>query len=219
MIRLLPLFAGLVPVMGILAAYLLNAEAGVLPSCMPLLEGCTSISSTGRHMPGSMVFRAVLLPQAAILVFIWWVGVGWLKSVAPLSRVRHAILACGIVGAVALVLYVTYLGSHQLFYEFMKRFGIYFYFLGTALAQILMTWAMPRSSLRTTMLAVIGTPFALGLINLAQKVLLTNPNNIENRIEWISALLMQVWFVLLYLAWRRSGLALIVRTDLTNDRH
>ena len=170
-------------------------------------------------MPGGLVFRAVLLPQAAILVFVWWIGVGWLASTGPLSRVRHAILPCGCIGAVALVMYVTYLGSDQPFYEFMKRFGIYFYFLGTALAQVLLTWAMPRSRLRTTMLAIIGTPFALGLINLAQKVLLTNPNNIENRIEWISAVLMQVWFVLLFLAWRRSGLSVIVRTDSTIDRH
>lgn len=170
-------------------------------------------------MPGSMAFRAVLLSQAAILVFVWWVGVGWLASVGPLSRVRHAIMPCGCLGAVALVLYVTYLGSDQPFYEFMKRFGIYFYFLGTALAQILLTWAMPRSSLRTTMLAIIGTPFVLGVINLAQKALLSHPNNIENRIEWISALLMQVWFVLLFLAWRRSGLSVIVRTDSTIDRH
>jgi hypothetical protein len=38
-------------------------------------------------------------------------------------------------------------------------------------------------------------------------------NNFENRIEWISAVLMQVWFVLLYLAWRRSRFDLVVRAD------
>ena len=62
-------------------------------------------------MPGSMAFRAVLLPQAAILVFVWWI------------------------------------------------------------------------------------------------------------IEWVSVVLMQVWFVLLFLAWRRSELSVIVRTDSTIDRH
>ena len=163
-------------------------------------------------MPGSVPFRAVLLPQAVLLVFVWWLSVQWLKNIAPASRGRNAILVSGIVGAVALVLYVTFLGSKQPFYEVMKRFGIYFYFLGTALSQILLTRAMPRSALRNGMLWVIGTPFVLGLINLLQELILTGPNNTENRIEWIVAVLMQVWFVLLYFAWRQSGLAITFRT-------
>jgi hypothetical protein len=218
MIRALPLFVGLVPVLGVAAAYWLNADTGVLPSCMPLLDGCVSISAAGRYTPGSMPFRAVLLPQAALLVVLWWVSIGWLKSVSPASRGRQAILICGAVGALALVLYVTFLGTKEPFYEFMRRFGIYFYFLGTALSQILLTWSMPRSRLRSVMLVVIATPFVLGLLNLVQKAVLTHSNNIENRIEWVSAVLMQLWFVLLYIAWRRSGIAVIVRTDSTNDR-
>ena len=218
MIRALPLFIGLLPVLGVTAAYWLNVEAGVLPSCIPFLDGCTSISSTGRYLPGSMLFRAVLLPQAALLVVLWWIGVGWLGNVSPASRWRKAIVICGATGALALVLYVTFLGTKQPFYEFMRHFGIYFYFLGTALSQILLTGSMPRSRLRSMMLFVIGTPFVLGIINLLQKAVLTAPNNFENRIEWISALLMQVWFVLLYFAWRRSGIAVIVRTDSTNAR-
>ncbi|NQV87340.1 MAG: hypothetical protein HQ492_09730, partial [Woeseiaceae bacterium] len=119
-------------------------------------------------------------------------------------------------GVAALVLYVTFLGTKEPFYEFMRHFGIYFYFLGTALSQFLLTTAMPRSSLRNAMLGFVGTPIALGLANLAQKAVLEQPNNIENRIEWISALLMQVWFVLLYVAWRKSGLIVSVRMDLTS---
>jgi hypothetical protein len=216
MIRALPLFVGLVPILGVAAAYWLNIEAGVLPSCMPLLDGCISISAAGRYTPGNMVFRAVLLPQAALLVVLWWVNVGWLKSVSPAARSHQAILICGAVGALALVLYVTFLGTKGPFYEFMRRFGIYFYFLGTALSQILLTWSMPRSRLRAIMLAVIAMPFVFGLLNLVQKAVLTHSDNIENRIEWISAVLMQLWFVLLYFAWRRSGIAVIVRTDSTN---
>ena len=216
MIRFLPLFVGIVPVIGVAAAYWLNVQAGILPACMPLLDGCTSISATGRYTPGSMPFRAVLLPQAAFLLILWWISAKWLKKVSPGSRLRHAVLVCGAVGAVALVLYVTFLGTKQPFYEFMRRIGIYFYFFGTALPQILLTAAMPRSRLRTTMLWVIATPFGLGLINWAQKLWLSNSDIFENQIEWISAFLMQVWFVLLYVAWRKAGLTVSVRTDPPN---
>jgi len=169
-------------------------------------------------MPGAMPFRAVLLPQAALLAALWWISTGWLKQVSPASRNAQAILICGLAGAIALILYVTFLGTQQPFYEFMKRFGIYFYFLGTALSQIILTWSMPTSRLRSLMMIVIGTPFVLGLFNLVQKVVLAQPNNIENRIEWVAALLMQLWFVCLYFAWRRSGIAVIVRTDSTSER-
>jgi hypothetical protein len=180
---------------------------------MPLLDGCTSISATGRYMPGSLAFRAALLPQAAFLIVFWWFGGMWLEKLEPGSNSRKIVFVFGVVGAIALVVYVTFLGSHLPFYEFMKRFGIYFYFLSTALAQIMLTWSMPRGNLRYVMLVVIGTPFVLGLFNLLQKLLLVQPNNIENRIEWIAALLMQVWFVLLYFAWRESAVEITVRTD------
>jgi hypothetical protein len=216
MIRVLPLIVGLVPVIGVTSAYWLNVRAGVLPGCMPLLDGCTSISATGRYMPGSMPFRAVLLPQAAFLTVLWWIGIGWLKQVMPASRARHLILVSGIVGAVALVAYVTFLGTRQPFYEFMRHFGIYFYFFGTAIAQIVLTAAMPHSRLRFAMLWVIGTPFVLGLLNWAQKLWLSDSDIFENSIEWIAALLMQVWFVLLYFAWRKSGLTVSVRTGPPN---
>ena len=216
MIRVLPLIAGIGPVLGVSLAYWLNIQGGSLPSCMPLLDGCTSISSTGRYMPGSMPFRAVMLPQAAFLAILWWVCVDWIRQMAPQSRVSHTVVASGIAGAIALILYVTFLGTEQPFYELMRRFGIYFYFLGTVISQFLVTLAMPTSRLRTAMFWVIGTPFLLGLLNLLQKVFIDEPDKLENGIEWTAALLMQMWFVLLYFAWRKSGFDVIVRTDSTS---
>jgi hypothetical protein len=136
---------------------------------------------------------------------------------APDSGNRKAMLLCGIVGAVALAVYVTYLGTHQAFYELMRRFGIYFYFLGTSVAQILLALAISRSALRSAMLWCSGAPFALGILNLFQKVFLNNSDSIENQIEWIAGLLMQGWFVLLFVAWRNSGMEISVQTDRTNS--
>ena len=216
MIRSLPLLVSILPILGVTAAYWLNIRAGVLPSCLPLFDGCTSISAAGRYMPGSMPFRASLLPQAAFLTYLWWFCSEWLKQVAPDSGKRKAMLICGIVGAVALAVYVTYLGTHQAFYELMRRFGIYFYFLGTAVAQILLALAMSRSALRSAMLWCSAAPFGLGLLNLFQKFFLNNSDSIENQIEWIAALLMQGWFVLLFVAWRKSGMKVTVQADRTN---
>ena len=93
----------------------------------------------------------------------------------------------------------------------MRRYGIYLYFVGTAVAQIAVSLAIEPSRLRRVMLAIMATPFVLGLYNFIQKELIADLNSIENRIEWIVALLMQAWFLALLVAWRRSRFELIAR--------
>ena len=120
------------------------------------------------------------------------------------SKAGTAVLVSGTTGALALIVYVSYLASNDPFYEFMRRYGIYFYFVGTALAQLVLSLALDRSPVQRAMVWVIVTPFALGIINLVQKAILGSENNNENRIEWIASLMMQAWFVLLWVAWRKT---------------
>jgi len=212
LVRALPLISAIAPLLGINIAYWIGASNEVLPSCIPYLDGCTSISSAGRYPPGDRLFRAVLLPQAAFLAFTWYFSVLWLKSLRPTSRAGTFILVSGLVGALALVLYVSYLASNDPFYEVMRRYGIYFYFVGTAVAQLVLSLSLDRSPIQRAMVWLTVTPFALGIINLVQKAILGSLNSNENRIEWIASLLMQAWFVLLWIAWRRSRFAVVVRT-------
>ena len=133
LVRALPLIAAIAPLIGINVAYWIGANNDVLPSCIPYLDGCTSISSTGRYPPGDRLFRAILLPQATVLALTWYFAVLWLKSLKPASRAGPVIIISGVVGAVALVLYVSYLASNDPFYEIMRSYGVYLYFGGTAL--------------------------------------------------------------------------------------
>ncbi len=204
LLRALPLIAALTPLIGINIAYWIGAGNDVLPSCNPYLDGCTSISSTGRYPPGDRVFRATLLPQAAVLAFTWYFAVLWLKSLRPDTRAGNTILVAGIVGAIALVLYVSYLASNDPFYEIMRSYGVYLYFGGTALAQLVLSLALERSLMQRAMVWMTVTPWALGIVNFAQKEILGSLNSNENRIEWIASLLMQAWFFLLWVAWRQT---------------
>jgi hypothetical protein len=213
LVRGLPLIACLAPLIGINVAYWMGADNNVLPSCIPYLDGCTSISSTGRYPPGDRVFRAVMLPQAAVLALTWYFAALWLKSLKPGSKAGTAILISGVTGALALILYVSYLASNNPFYEIMRSYGIYFYFVGTALAQLILSLALDRSPIQRAMVWVTVTPFALGLVNLVQKAVLGSLNSNENRIEWIASLLMQAWFVLLWISWRKSRFDILVRTS------
>lgn len=210
LLRALPLVVAIAPLIGISVAYWIGAQHELLPNCNPWLDGCTSISSTGRYPPGDRLFRAVMLTQAAWLAVTWYLAALWLRSVVPSSRSDRTVLITGLVGALALVVYVSYLASNDPFYEVMKRYGIYFYFAGTALAQVAVSASLPPSRLQKTMLALCLTPFALGIFNILHKYLVLDINSMENRIEWVAALFMQLWFIALYLAWRRAQIRVVV---------
>lgn len=108
----------------------------------------------------------------------------------------------------------------------MRRIGIYIYFAGTAVAQLLCSISLTRFSRRSDrspllhlthwMLTLTVLPFALGILNLVLRQLLEDASTFENRIEWTATLMMQIWFVLLYVAWRRTGFQLRVIADSTS---
>lgn len=217
LIRLLPLLAGVLPFVATNAAFLIGVHYGPLPSCIPYVDGCTSISATGRYAPASYLFRGVMMPMSVLLVLVWYYTTQWLRQLdATKEFAGRGILLWGILGALALVIYVTFLGTREPIYEFMRRFGIYLYFLGSVLAQLLATLQLRKTRLAgyaKTMFWLLLAPFALGILNLVFKSLMENADAMENRIEWTAAVFMQAWYVVLYLAWRRSGFTARVSVD------
>ena len=213
-VRFLPLLAGLAPLIAAYSAFGIGVLAGVLEPCIPFIDGCHSISATGRKPPGSFLFRAVMLPQAVILLLTWYFTIYWLKSLNPgFSRgTRIAIHVSSIISALALVSYVTFLGTREPFYEFMRRFGIYFFFIGTVLVEILVAVALIRmryvlenprlKRLTQAMLALCLIPFVLGAVNFYLKATLENPDQAENVIEWIVATMMHIYLLLMFRMWQ-----------------
>ena len=198
------------PLVAMFGAFAIGVAYDVLPDCNPVIDGCRSISATGRQPPGSFLFRAIMLPQGIVLWFVWYLSVRWLRQVRPqMSRSRSAlILGAGLVNAIALIVYVTFLGTSEPIYEFMRRTGIYFGFAGMAFAQLFVALAMLGTELRPiarVMLGINGFVLAIGVLNLILKATLADPDAAENRIEWIATILMQLWFFLLFAAWRRTG--------------
>ena len=223
LLRFLPLLAAALPLIAMFGALWIGVAYETLPACFPPLDGCYSISATGRRPPGSFLFRAMMLPHSLVLVFIWYFTTEWLRSLDPdLQRTTsRAILTSGIVGALALIIYVTFLGTKAPLYEFMRRFGIYFAYLGTAVAQLLVALALARISkglqnqrllkLARVLLTLCAAMFGLGILNSVLKAMLLDANASENQIEWIASVLMQIYFLVLFLAWRLTGMTTSVR--------
>jgi len=165
----------------------------------------------------------MMLPPTLLLVFLWYLTTQWLRSLDPDLRrsTSRAIMISGVVGALALIVYVTFLGTKEPLYEFMRRFGIYFAYLGTAVAQLLVALTLARISkalhnerllkLARVLLTVCAVTFGLGILNSVLKAVLLDANASENQIEWIASVLIQIYFLVLFLAWRLTGMTTSVR--------
>jgi hypothetical protein len=218
-IRFLPLLTGVAPIIAVNASYLIGVSAGRLPACFPYFDGCASISATGRYPPASFLFKAVMMPEAVLLAAYWLFSVAWFRalerSAGQSGRGGTAVGVLGAGSALFLILYVTFLGTDEPFYRFMRRFGVYFYFLLAVLAQILLSMKVLRLPAGTYSGAVTRIvkiqlvlsllPFALGVLNLVLKAILEDSNPSENIIEWLFALMMQSYFILSYFTWRETG--------------
>jgi hypothetical protein len=219
LVRLLPLITGLLPIIAIHVSLLVAINAASIPACVPYIDGCTSISATGRYEPASFIFKPAMLSEWLILIFYWLFNVAWLRALSRQAAsnrdIGRGIAITGTIGALALVLYTTFLGTQAPFYEFMRRIGIYFYFGSSVVAQIMLarhTLSLSRmlalesvNRIARVQMVIALVPFVLGVLNLVLKNTLADPDPVENVIEWIFALLMHAYFVLTYFAWRDTG--------------
>lgn len=191
------------PVLVANICYAISAAAGHIPLCFTYVDGCTSISSTGRHGTGYWLFKAAMLPQAALL-FLFWRSLN-APSITPTRHINVARRA-GMLGAAFLVIYVVTLGADTPLYNIMRRYGVFVYFIGTFAAMVSVSlWLRRRraqhhrhwvpAALCALMLLLGLAEIPLGKFGLAD-------NQAENIIEWNFALLMQGWFLALYAALR-----------------
>jgi hypothetical protein len=219
LIRLLPLLTGFAPIFAAHVSYLIAIRAGVLPACMPYIAGCTSISATGRYPPSSFLFKSVMMPESILMAAYWLFSVAWLRALERTAGRRAdggtMVGVFGVAGALFLIVYVTFLGTEGPVYDFMRRYGVYLYFLFTVIAQLLLAAKILSVSsvlqiplvVRITkyQLGLALVPFALGVLNLVLKATLDDAVASERIIEWMFALLMHGYFLLSYFSWRATG--------------
>ncbi len=156
-----------------------------------------------------------MLPYATLLAGYWLLCTAWLHRLGGESRALVWIPVLGVVSALFLVLYATFLGSDGDFYRLMRRYGVIVYFAFNFLAQLLMAARLhglaalpfPRWVVQAKVALCAGM-LVLGLVNVVGGVVLADNDAFENVIEWNAALLMTAYYFMTWWAWRKDGFSL-----------
>ncbi len=212
----LPMAAGVLPAIGAALAFHLAVDEGQFPWCNPLLDGCVSVSRAARHGLPNIVFRALLLPAAALQAMVWLLAAPWLLRLGAARDRTLALLPwLGVTAAVFLVLYGTFLGSEGEGYRWMRRYGVVVYFGFTCIAMLIVGGAVQRITAadrrlrrgRALLPALVAALPLLGLVNVASPLFLAGAaaqDALGNVTEWWGALAFTVFFVLLAWLWRAT---------------
>lgn len=201
----LALIAGLVPILGIHLCWLLSWWQGHVGDCIPYLEGCTTISRTGRHGLGYHLFKLILLPSCVLLA-LYWHGVCQSLSGPQSSGRLPWIQLLGISSVLFLALYTSFLGSPEPAFAHYRRIGVSSFFGLMFMAELLLCIELrrhhPEGRTRILLSVLVGGQFLLGLLSIPISVLVADNDHLENIIEWHFCLLMFAFVPLSAPLWR-----------------
>ncbi len=209
----------LFPLAAVHLAYGIAIAQGFVEACVPYLDGCTSISRAGRHGLANLLFKGLMLPHAAQLMGFWLLAWLWLRQLrADATRRVHTVLGLGLIAALFLIVYASFLGVEGETYRWLRRYGINVFFSFSVLAQMLVIALLTPvaglgAGLRATMLAFAATLLLLGLASLPLQHFATDADRVMNALEWTYALLMALFYGLIGMAWGATRYRLVASTS------
>jgi hypothetical protein len=202
------------PLLASNGAYLLSANAGLISWCIPYIDGCTTISQAGRSGDTIFYYRALVFPYSVLLMLFWVYSKKWLDYLhGYTTKSAQIILWLGVVGSIALLVYIDFLGTEGEVNRLMRRIGAMLYFILIPLAQSLLLYQhykilriKPDVSIKPTVLQFQLSIILLMLIIVVTSAFLVMTGNdaseMENIVEWNFSLLVNLYFAGMVLIWK-----------------
>jgi len=212
-LRALPIWAAVVPFVTINVCYVLGVSLDHLPPCIPYLSGCTSVSSTGRIAPESLVSKAGLLSSAVILAFLWLRCATFLQLGGQTPSRLTALRVLGFLAALFLALYSVTLGLREEEYRILRRIGIDGFALSSLFAQVLfivLYRPMRIDATRKLTRWLIAFCIALPLLGIAAEVAKwagLPRRAANNTVAWNAFVVTSAYYAVLGRIWWHHGFA------------
>jgi len=207
----LALLAAVLPLLTINASYWLAVYMEHLPACMTYISGCTSVSSTGRMAPESLLFRAGMIPTAIVLVLVWHRNSVFLEQSSQFESRIVSLRLLAIVAAASLMLYALTLGFTGDFYRSLRRTGINGFALCNYSAQLLFIVYYRRLRVPDTagiLRLLIAVCVALPVMAVFGEVVKAfgGPSHpVNNMLAWNAFVVLSVYFAAIAWLWRRHN--------------
>lgn len=216
----LPFIAGMLMVVASVSAWWISVAHEYIPYCNPFLDGCVSISRAARHGLGNHVFRALMLPSATIQGATWLLCAAWLARSGATGRSLRWLPWLGMVAAIFLVVYGTFLGTEGGMYRWLRRYGTVVYFGFTYVCILIATGHVRRlvssgllavpARMDTMLLILVGLTMLVAIAHIFVAPMLEEhlKDRVENAVEWAIGLSFTLFFIALAWLWRHARVSL-----------
>ena len=193
----------IIPILTVTASYLISTYLDLVPKCIPFIEGCTSISRTGRYEPVKYFFKFFMFIYVLFLFFYWNCLIIYIRTENKISLYTLSFLSL-----IFLILYLIFLGEGKA-YEFFRRIGIYIYILFIIFTQYFVSKRIIKNkkflknkfSFKFVNLKNLISIFLIILGMLLLPILIIKIDeypNIKNIISWNYFFLVQLYFLISY---------------------
>ena len=198
------------PSFTVILSYLISLNLNLVPSCIPIIDGCTSISRAGRYYPVNYFFKSFIFISGCLIIFYWFKNFSFFNSYFA-SKLNKIAFIIGILSVIFLFLYIAFLGESN-YYKFFRKIGIFIYILFAIISELLLSIIYFKNrnykffltnfielklylSLLITILGILFLPFMTMKID--------NVANLRNIIAWNYFLLIQINYLSTYFCWKR----------------
>ena len=190
-------------------SYILSVKLSLVPSCIPFIDGCTSISRSGRYYPVNIFFKFFLFLSGFLILFYWYYNYIFFKRKIKLIKFNFIL---GSLSVLFLFLYLFFLGDNSYYYKFFRKIGIFIYLLFSVISGLILSiiYYKQKKIFKTklvniklylnfllTISGIILFPFMIAKIE--------NISEIRNIVSWNYFFLIQVNFLLSHLIWKNNS--------------
>lgn len=167
----------LVPIITICISYVISAFYGYVDWCLPIIDGCTSISKVGRYGISFYLYKILVIPSVILMIYFW------LKVYLDVYK-NIFLLLLSFIACIFLIIYLIALGFDGPIYRFMREVGIFAFFVFMPICQIWLTASAPKELLKTKFFLYLLILLFIGFCFVYFYILPMDNNNYENIIEW-----------------------------------
>ena len=195
------LLVSIIPFIAIHLSFILSVQNEYLSLCNPYIDGCYSISRVARQPSSIIIFKVLMLISALLLFFLWP------KLFKP--NYNKMLILIGRLGSLFLIAYIVALGEEGFFYEIMRRFGVFIFYIFTLISQWVFTFStqmrIRRFFLKNFLINIIVFLQLLAfLLAIPFFIFFKNYGYIENIIEWWITLLITLWFFINFIYYKKN---------------